>query len=133
MRRPRHRGGRVRRAIARLLALGRCGHRGRRVGGCGIARRELPRRVHAGPLDVTDASSWQELLGSGVERFRADSDILVNNGRIAASTSATRPAEGFGRRGGSTCLGAFLIQAALPPPPGGGWRRRRKPRCPRRR
>ena len=75
----------------------------------------LPDQVHAGPLDVTDAQSWQRLVEAGVERF-GRLDALVNNaGVLRRAPIEFETAGELERLWRVNFLGAFLgIQATLP-------------------
>jgi 3alpha(or 20beta)-hydroxysteroid dehydrogenase len=75
----------------------------------------MPGAVHAGTLDVTDADSWERLVGDGIERF-GRLDGLVNNAGVLRRTAIEHEAAAeFERIWRVNCLGAFHgIQAVLP-------------------
>jgi NAD(P)-dependent dehydrogenase (short-subunit alcohol dehydrogenase family) len=72
-------------------------------------------QVHAGALDVTDADSWQRLLGDGLARF-GRLDALVNNAGVLRQVPIEHEtADQFEAVWRVNCLGPFLgIQACLP-------------------
>jgi NAD(P)-dependent dehydrogenase (short-subunit alcohol dehydrogenase family) len=76
---------------------------------------DLPGQVHAGRLDVTDASSWKRIIDTGVARF-GRLDILVNNaGVMHRATLDNESEEGFEHPWRVNCLGAFHgMRAVLP-------------------
>ncbi len=74
-----------------------------------------PADVHAGHLDITDASSWRTIIDQGVERF-GRIDALVNNaGVLRRKRFDHETAEGLEDLWRVNCLGAFLgMHAVLP-------------------
>jgi 3alpha(or 20beta)-hydroxysteroid dehydrogenase len=76
---------------------------------------ELGDKVVTGRLDVRDRSSWDELLGQGVDTF-GRLDILVNNAGILRTASIeTETVEAFEDVWRVNCLGVLHgIQAVLP-------------------
>jgi 3alpha(or 20beta)-hydroxysteroid dehydrogenase len=76
---------------------------------------EFPDHVHARRLDVTDPTSWRELVDAGTQRF-GHLDVLINNAGILRQVLLERETlDGLEQMWQVNCRGPFIgMQTALP-------------------